>query len=378
MSKIFALSSMILLALLAGCHSGPAVSSAALSGSFDDVSSAPYLVNVPLETRTISFENPTGAKGKGGMAASKIGIGRKGAALTNISPGQTVTLCDFEGPGVIRRMWVTLPAKPENLLGFVIRGYWDGQETPSIEAPIGNFFGCAHGHAKAYQSAAHSMTDTAGMTIWLPMPFTQHAKFTVTNEGPNEFVPFYYQIDLTINEIVPDDVGRLHVAWRRENPTTLGDDFTILPKRSGMGRFAGCIIGINNADHKWWGEGEFKAYLDGDDQFPTICGTGTEDYIGQAWGFHENAFLYGGVSLRKDWLWTLYRWHLQDPLYWKEDIRVTLQQIGAGDEGGGGYYNKQEDVNATAFWYEPIPSAPLEKLADYADRIAAGYTIEDQ
>lgn len=336
----------------------------------------PYLVNVPQETRSISFENPTGKKGKGGMAASKIGVGRKGAALRNLDPGQTVILCDFEGPAVIRRMWATLPAKKENLLGFVIRAYWDYQETPSIEAPIGNFFGAAHGIAKAYQSAVHSMTDSAGMSIFLPMPFTKHAKITVTNEGTEKFVPFYYQIDLTIRETLPSDVGRLHVLYRRENPTTLGEDFTILPKRTGMGRFAGCVIGINNADQKWWGEGEFKAYLDGDDQFPTLCGTGTEDYIGQAWGFHENAFLYGGVSLRKDWLWTLYRWHLKDPIYWKKDIRITLQQIGAGDEGGGGYYNKQEDVSVASFWYEPIPSQPLPALADYAQRIAGGYTTK--
>jgi hypothetical protein len=335
----------------------------------------PYIVNTPIESRSISFENPTGEKGKGGMAASKIGVGRKGAALKNPNPGQTLTLCDIDGPGVIRRFWVTLPAKKENLLGFVIRGYWDNQATPSIEAPIGNFFGVANGVAKAYQSAVHSTTDSAGMTIFLPMPFTKHAKFTVTNEGTEKDVPFYYQIDLTINETLPSDVGRLHVMYHRENPTTLGEDFTILPKRTGMGRFVGCVIGINNVDKKWWGEGEFKAYIDGDDKFPTICGTGTEDYLGQAWGFHELAFLYGGVSLKQDNLWTLYRWHLKDPIYWKKDIRITLQQIGAGDEGGGGYYNKQEDVNAAAFWYEPIPSAPLPALIPYQERMAEGYKI---
>ncbi len=342
----------------------------------NEVVSNPYIVNTPIESRSISFENPTGAKGKGGMAASKIGVGRKGSALRSINPGQTITLCDIKGPGVIRHMWATLPAQPENLLGFVIRGYWDGQETPSVEVPIGNFFGCANGYVRAYQSAVHSTTDTAGMSIYLPMPFTKSARFTITHEGTEKFVPFYYQIDYTINETIPEDAGRLHVAWRRENPTTLGEDFTILPKRNGMGRFIGCVIGVNNVDKKWWGEGEFKAYIDGDQEFPTICGTGTEDYIGQAWGFHENAFLYGGVALKKDWLWTLYRWHLQDPIYWKKDFRVTLQQIGAGDEGGGGYYNKQEDVNATAFWYEPIPSAPLQKLADYKERIAPGYQIK--
>jgi len=374
MLRLCVLVSLTVSVVVAGCASERSFSDAALP---EDVLAKPYLVNVPLESRSISFENPSGAKGKGGMAASQIGVGRKGAALKSISPGETVTLCDVQGPGVIRRMWVTLEGKKENLLGFVIRGYWDGQETPSIEAPIGNFFGCAHGIAKAYQSAVHAMTDTAGMTMYLPMPFAKRARFTVTNEGIHEYVPFYYQIDLTINETLPTDVGRLHVAWRRENPTKLGEDFTILPKRMSVGRFVGCIIGINNVDQKWWGEGEFKAYIDGDSEFATIVGTGTEDYIGQAWGFHENAFLYGGVSLRRDWRWTLYRWHLPDPLYWKEDIRITLQQIGADDEHGG-YYNKQEDVTATAFWYEPIPSAPLEKLADYTERMAPGYTVKGE
>ena len=342
----------------------------------EDFVDQPFIVNVPVESRSITFENPKGEKGRGGMAASKIGVGRKGAALRNINPRQTITLCDINGPGVIRRMWVTMPAKKENLLGFVLRGYWDGQITPSIEAPIGDFFGCSHGIPKAYQSAVHSMTDSAGMSIFLPMPFTKNARFTVTNDSNERNVPFYYAIDYTIKDSLPKDVGRLHVMYRRENPTTLGHDFQILPKRKGMGRFVGCVLGIDNADRQWWGEGEVKVYLDGDEKFPTIVGTGTEDYIGQAWGFHKDAFLYGGVSMWEDNLFSLYRWHLKDPIYWKKDIRITLQQIGARD--GIGYFNKQEDVSVAAFWYEPIPSEPLPTMPDYAARIAPGYPIKAQ
>ena len=350
-----------------------------LSNAFadsEDFVDNPSIVNVPVESRSITFENPKGEKGKGGMAASKIGVGRKGAALKNINPRQTITLCDINGPGVIRRIWVTLPAKKENLLGFVLRGYWDGQMTPSIEAPLGEFFGCSHGIPKAYQSAVHSMTDSAGMSIFLPMPFTKHARFTVTNDSNERSVPFYYAIDYTIKDKLPEDIGRLHVMYRRENPTTLGQDFQILPKRNGMGRFVGCVLGIDNADRQWWGEGEVKIYLDGDEKFPTIAGTGTEDYIGQAWGFHRDTFLYGGVSMWEDNLYSLYRWHLKDPIYWKKDIRVTIQQIGAKD--GFGYFNKQEDVSAAAFWYEPIPSDPLPAMPDYAARIAPGYPIKAQ
>jgi hypothetical protein len=357
----------VLLGLLATM---PAISTKAVDDA-GDIVAQPYIVNVPVESRSITFENPTGEKGRGGMAASKIGVGRKGAALKNIEPGETVTLCDLPGPGVIRRMWVTLPAKPENLLGFVLRGYWDGQVTPSIEAPLGDFFGCAHGIAKAYQSAIHSVTDGAGLSIFLPMPFARRARLTVTNEGDQRRVPFYYEIDCTINDRLPEDVGRLHVMYRRENPTTLGKDFEILPERKGIGRFVGCVLGIDNADGQWWGEGEFKVYLDGDGKFPTIVGTGTEDYIGQAWGFHQNAFLYGGVSLWEGSLFSLYRWHLKDPIYWKKDIRVTLQQLGANEAVG--YYDKQEDVSVAAFWYEPIPSDPLPPFPGYAARLAPGY-----
>jgi hypothetical protein len=151
----------------------------------------------------------------------------------------------------------------------------------------------------------------------------------------------------------------------------LGKDFEILPERKGIGRFVGCVLGIDNADGQWWGEGEFKVYLDGDGKFPTIAGTGTEDYIGQAWGFHQNAFLYGGVSLWEGSLFSLYRWHLKDPIYWKKDIRVTLQQLGANEAVG--YYDKQEDVSVAAFWYEPIPSDPLPPFPGYAARLAPGY-----
>ncbi len=168
MTKQHVRSLIVLLVLFSGCHSVPVLHN---NHSIEDVASTPYLVNVPNESRSITFENPTGAKGKGGTAASQIGVGRKGAALKSIRPGETVTLCDVKGPGVIRRIWVTLEGKKENLLGFVIRGYWEGQTTPSIESPLGNFFGCAHGIAKAYQSAVHAMTDTAGMTMVLPMPW---------------------------------------------------------------------------------------------------------------------------------------------------------------------------------------------------------------
>ncbi len=245
-----------------------------------------YEIEVPVESRSISFENPTGEKGKGGMAASKIGVGRKGLPAKRFKPGQTYTLCDINGPGAIRHIWVTVSKDVETLQGIVVRAYWDGQEQPSIEAPLGAFFGIMHGKVGAYQSAVHSVNPEAGMNIWLEMPFAKQAKITLTNESTKSTSLFYY-IDYTLEDKLPAKFGRLHAIYRRENPTTLKNDFEILPKRTGSGRFLGCVLGIRPLTENWWGEGEVKVYLDGDSNFPTICGTGTEDYVGQSWGLQN-------------------------------------------------------------------------------------------
>ena len=145
-----------------------------------------YDVDVPLESHSISFENVTGAKGQGGQARSTLGVGRKGSPAKDFKPGQTYTLCDIKGPGVIRHVWITVRKSVETLQGIVVRAYWDGQEHPSIEAPLGPFFGIMHGEIGAYQSAAHSVNPEAGMNIWLEMPFQKRARITLTNESTNQ------------------------------------------------------------------------------------------------------------------------------------------------------------------------------------------------
>jgi hypothetical protein len=331
-----------------------------------------YEVDAGVQSRSISFENPTGEKSKGGTAASTIGVGRKGLPSKTFEQGQTYTLCDIEGPGVIRHIWVTVEKSVETLQGIVVRGYWDGQEHPSIEAPLGAFFGIMHGRVGAYQSAAHSVNPSAGMNIWLEMPFSKRAKITLTNESTKS-TPLFYYIDYTIGDKLPKKFGRLHVAYRRENPTTEKKDFEILPKRSGRGRFVGCVLGIRTLEENWWGEGEVKVYLDGDKEFPTICGTGTEDYVGQSWGLQDVAYMYGGTSLRDGKLNTIYRWHIKDPIYWSKDVRVTIQQIGWSDEvnkkASSGLYERQDDWSCSSFWYEAVPSEALPKMPDYAARI---------
>jgi len=329
----------------------------------------PYLVDTGLQSRSISFENPTGAPGEGGKASSRLGVGRKGSPARSIKPGETVQLCDIKGPGTIRHIWVTTHPDPQNLRSIVIRGWWDDQEHPSIECPMGDFMGFAHGKVMPYSTAVHSVGRSAGMNIWLPMPFAKRAKFTFTNEGDKE-IPLFYQIDYTIGDQHPIGVGRLHVLFRRENPTVMKQDFELLPKRKSKGRFIGSVIGIRSLDTTtWWGEGEIKVYMDGDNEFPTICGTGSEDYVGLSWGIQQTPFFYNGCSLDKNGFISMYRWHLPDPVYWQEECRITIQQIGWGKDAGG-LFERKDDWSAATFWYEPVPSEPLPVMPDKNARTA--------
>ena len=324
----------------------------------------PYLLDTGLLSRSISFENPTGAPGEGGKAASNLGVGRKGSPSRTIKPGESVGLCNIEGPGTIRHIWVTTRGEPLNLRSCVVRAWWDDQEHPGIECPLGDFFGFAHGKVMPYHSAVHSVGPKAGMNIWLPMPFVKRAKFSFTNEG-EKAIPLFYQIDYTIGEKHPEDVGRLHVLFRRENPTTEKKDLELLPLRKNKGRFIGAVIGIRNVHpDQWWGEGEIKVYFDGDQQFPTICGTGSEDYVGLSWGIQQTPFFYNGCSLNQNNFVSMYRWHLPDPVAWRKQCRITIQQIA----WKGGLAETQDDWSSATFWYEPVPSAPLPRLPDVKAR----------
>ena len=359
--------SIMLLSALTGC------SPAGIVGEI-------YDVGTPLESRSVSFENLTGDKGAGGKAASPLGVGRKGSPARHFMPGETIVLCDIDGPGVIRHIWMTMSKTPEVLQGLVLRVYWDYQEHPSIETPIGPFYGVMHGKVSAYQSAVHSVNALAGLNTWMEMPFRKHVKMEIVNESP-QATPMFYNIDYTLGDTLPRETGYLHSIYRRENPTVLKEDLEILPKREGKGRFLGCVLGIRTLTSHWWGEGEFKVYLDGDQEFPTICGTGTEDYVRQSWGLQDATFLYAGTSLKQGTLAnleqgnlnTIYRWHIKDPIYWKEDIRVTIQQIGHD----GTMYERKDDWSVSSFWYEPVPSRPLPQMPDFNAR-AEDYESEEE
>ncbi len=353
-----------------------------------------YDLNSQLESRSISFENPTGEPGKGGQAESELGVGRKGAPAKTIKPQEQISLCDIRGPGTIRHIWMTgtwlnhsflkdkSKARTELLRNIIISVYWDGQEHPSVECPLGDFMGLAHSKITAYESAVHSIGEEGALNIWLPMPFTKKAKIVLTNESGLKF-DFFYQIDYTINDRHLDDVGRLHVCFRRENPTTRKNDFELLPKREGKGRFIGAVVGVRTLHPGWWGEGEIKFYMDGDNEFPTICGTGSEDWIGLSYGVQNTTYQYHGCNLNyqadstiltydyrqkenvemSPTYISMYRWYIKDPIFWKKECRVTIQQIGCC------LYEREDDWSTATFWYEPVPSAPIPKIPNCEVRV---------
>lgn len=284
-------------------------------------------------TRWSSFENPLGEKGRGGMANQ----GGKGAAFSPVAAGETVTLMRVEGQsGVVRRMWFTLRDRsPQALRSYVLRFYWDSEEKPAVEVPFGDFFGAVHGKTTAYETELFSSPEGRSFNCFIPMPFRKGARVTFTNESGEPLEQLFYDIDYTL-EPVSENALYFHACWRRERWTTLGEDFEILPKVNGAGRFLGCNIGvIEHPDNRgWWGEGEVKMYVDGDTDWPTIVGTGTEDYIGTAYGQGVYTHRYQGCWFMDTGarMYAFYRYHVPDPVFFHQDIRVAIQQMGGADK----------------------------------------------
>lgn len=298
-----------------------------------DPAADPSVIDTTLDSRAITFENPTGGRGAGGTAHG----GRKGAPNRRIRRGERVVLADIEGPGVIRHLWLTVPpAPPERLRALVLEVFYDGADEPSISVPLLDFFGLPHGRAVAYACSLVAVHEGRGFNSYVPMPFGRRVRIELHN-GSERATLLYFQVDYTLQPDLPESRGFLHVTFRRQNPTTLADDFTIVEGLRGPGRFLGCVVGVRVLDPAdWYGEGEVKVFRDGDTDLPTICGTGLEDYVGTAWGMGRHHAPYGGAPLlvtdgsgpNPD-LVGFYRWHVPDPIMFTTDLRVTIQQIGA-------------------------------------------------
>jgi hypothetical protein len=300
----------------------------------------PSYIDSRLDSRSVSFENPKGARGAGG----KTGTGRKGHPFRILEPGESVVLADIAGPGTLRHFWTTVDGmSPDAARAIRLEMFYDGLQEPSICVPLFDFFGLPHGRLAEYYSALISVNNGRGLNSHIPMPFRDSVLVRVTNES-HQHIWLFYQIDYTLEPRTADEPSYLHVSFRRENPTVLRRDFVIAEGLEGPGRFLGCAVGIRVVDEgDWYGEGEVKIYRDGDNGLPTYCGTGLEDYVGAAWGMERHYGPYSGVPInvlapsqdaakppRPD-LVGFYRWHLPDPIMFSSELRVRIQQIGSGE-----------------------------------------------
>ncbi|MGZ4681562.1 MAG: glycoside hydrolase family 172 protein [Acidimicrobiales bacterium] len=354
---------------------------------FEAPTADPAFIDPSYDCRAVTFENPTGARGRGGQAAN----GRKGAPSRRIRAGDRVVLADLEGPGVIRHFWLTmLPAPPEHLRAVMLEVFYDGAREPSISVPVVDFFGLPHGRPVPMQSAVMSVLEGRGYNSYAPMPFRRGVRVEVVNQAPRGTI-LYYQIDCSLHAELPVELGYLHASFRRENPTTLRRDFVIADGLEGPGRFFGCNVGVRVIDAgDWYGEGEMKAYLDGDDRFPTICGTGLEDYVGSAWGMGRFDSLYSGAPLRvkegeepggptiegNPDLLGFYRWHLLDPIMFERELKVTIQQIGSaffaqGQEAALEAYEKTNPAAGEGWIRDTIPGVHAWGIAERVDDYCA-------
>ncbi|MBK8134791.1 MAG: DUF2961 domain-containing protein [Chloroflexi bacterium] len=333
-------------------------------------------------TRSISAENFNGEPGKGGMAtvgqgaraARGLGQGWKVSPCIDLKAREHPTLADIDGPGAIQHIWITVA--PEAWRKLVIRFYWDNEELPSIEVPLGDFFCNGWCSRCNVTSLAVAVNPAGGFNCYWEMPFRKHARIKIENLSDDEVSGFFYQITYTLTE-VPDDAAYLHAQWNRSNPLPYQTVHTLLENVHGQGHYVGTYIawGVNN--NGWWGEGEIKFYMDDDQEFPTICGTGTEDYFGGAWNFEFPKGQYGAFSspysgmpqiITPDGLYKsqqrfgMYRWHITDPIRFQKRLRVTIQALGW--RPGGRYLPLQDDIASTAFWYQREPHMPFASLPD--------------
>ena len=278
-------------------------------------------------------ENPRAEPGAGGTASA----GRKGSPCVPLRAGETVTLAALlpDQAGTVRRVWLTVDDRsPDVLRGVRVQAFWDDATSPAIDAPLGDFFGQMCGQMAVFESVFFASPEARSFVCTLPMQFRRGFRFLLVNDSAVDIAYLYYDVSVTVGETHSPDTGYIHAVARRESATTLQRDYEILPHIAGRGRFLGAHLGVEpdaaRYGNSWWGEGEVKIYMNGDTDFPTLCGTGTEDYIGTAWGQGRFTNLYSGAPLDDDAAraYGFYRWHIPDPVYFHTGCRVTVQQIG--------------------------------------------------
>jgi hypothetical protein len=285
-----------------------------------------------MEPRWVSFENINAEQGQGG----KENNGAKGHPCEYLKSKGSLTLMDFQGTGIINRMWITINDRsPQMLRALKIEIFWDNETNPAVSAPFGDFFGISLGKTTTFNNSLFANPEGRSFICFIEMPFKKAAKVIITNESEKDLDMLFYDIDFQKLKSWNNNFMYFHCYWHRDTATILAEDFEILPKVTGKGRFLGTNIGLKcNEAYKnfWWGEGEVKVFLNGDIQYPTLVGTGSEDYIGSGWGQGKFYLPYSGCLIADNVAdeWAFYRFHIPDPIYFKTDCRVTIQQIGGG------------------------------------------------
>jgi hypothetical protein len=338
------------------------------------------------KTRSISPENVSGEKGKGGMdktgvasgPAKDLGQGWKVSPYVIIDPGKIQTLAEISGPGAVQHIWLTPTG---NWRFSILRFYWDDETQPSVEVPLGDFFGMGWGEYAPLNSLAVCVNPGSAFNSYWVMPFRKKCKITLENIDI-EKVRIFYQVDYTLTD-VPEDAAYFHAQFKRTNPLKYKDVYTIVDNISGRGHYVGTYLAWGVHNNGWWGEGEIKFFMDGDKEFPTINGTGTEDYFCGSYDFDTKKKISDGVSvtdytefstpysglhqvIRGDGHYKvmqrfgMYRWHISDPIRFEQDLKVTIQDLGW--RGDGRYLPQQSDISSVAFWYQSEPHHPFPKL----------------
>jgi hypothetical protein len=337
------------------------------------------------KSRSISPENFTGEKGRGGMAtegtgkqaAAELGQGWKVSPSVVIKAGTTFTLAEIQGPGCIQQIWMTPTG---NWRRSILRFYWDEEPEPSVEVPVGDFFACGWGQYCQINSLAVCVNPGSAFNCYWPMPFRKKARITMQNLDDRDMV-LYYQINYQLAP-VSRDAAYFHAQFRRESRLKQKGLYTIVDGIRGRGHYVGTYMAWEVHSPGWWGEGEIKFYMDGDREFPTICGTGTEDYFCGSYNFDtkgpdgKNRYTifstpYSGLPqvIPPDKIYEpgqrfgLYRWHIMDPIRFEKDLRVTIQALGwKKTEAGSRYLQLEDDIASVAYWYQTEPHAKFPPL----------------
>lgn len=342
------------------------------------------------QTRSLSAENPKGEKGKGGMAkedgvswesAKDLGQGWKCNPAIIVQPKQVFEMANIEGPGIVQHIWMT--THEMNWRKLILKVYWDDEEEPSINVPLGDFFCMGWNSKSNIASLPICVNPSGGLNCYFPMPFRKRCRIVIENVMDQNLGALYFQVTWS-EEDVPENAAYLHAAWNRSNPLKRKEVHTIVDGIKGTGHFVGTYLAWQANSQGWWGEGEIKFYMDGDKEFPTICGTGTEDYFGGAWNFEQPPGIYntystpylglhqhvgGDGQTKQGRRFGMYRFHILDPIHFKEDLRVTIQALGWREpiEGRHRYLSLQDDLASVAYWYQTEPHTPQKSLPDYEE-----------